>query len=107
MPTDLDCLTIEDLKMLLRIQCEKAAREAEVKRLVEEVACKVEWLVAEVAAQKAEEEAKEKARRMKKATEVVGSGSDTEPGPSQKKGKARARAKSVEAPEESGEACQW
>jgi hypothetical protein len=87
MPTELDRLTIEDLEMLLRIQHEKAAREAEVKRLVEETARKVEWLAAEVAAQKAEEEAKEKARRMKKAMEVVGSRSDVEPRPSQKKGK--------------------
>jgi hypothetical protein len=66
----------------------------------------VERLAAEVAAQKAEEEAKEKARRMKKAMEVVGSGSDVEPRPLQKKGKAKARAESVEAPEESSEACQ-
>jgi hypothetical protein len=42
MPTDLDHLTIEDLKMLLHIQHKKAAREVEVKWLVEEVACEVE-----------------------------------------------------------------
>jgi hypothetical protein len=67
-----------------------------------------------VAIQKAEEEAKEKARRAKKAmvakkwkaTEVVGSRSNVEPGPSQKKGKAKARAESVEAMEEFVEACQ-
>jgi hypothetical protein len=106
MPTNLDHLTIEDLEMLLHIQHEKAAQEAEVKRLAEEAVHKVERLVAEAAAQKAEEEAKEKARRTKKAAEVVGSGSDMEPGPSQKNGKAKARAESVEAPEESSEACQ-
>jgi hypothetical protein len=86
MPVNVDRLTIEDLEMLLCIQCEKAAREVEVKRLVE-AACKAEQLAAEAAAQKAEEEAKEKARRVKKAvaakkwkpTEVVGSGSDMEP----------------------------
>jgi hypothetical protein len=35
---DLKLLSIEDLEMLLCIQCEKAVREAEVKRLAEEVA---------------------------------------------------------------------
>jgi hypothetical protein len=38
MPTDLDRLMIKDLEMLLCIQREKAAREAEVKRLAEEAA---------------------------------------------------------------------
>jgi hypothetical protein len=106
MPADLDCLTIKDLKMLLHIQHEKVAREAEVKRLVEEVVCKAEQLAAEVATQKAEEEAKEKVRRAKKAMEVVGSRSDTEPGLLQKKVKVKARAESVEATEEFGEVCQ-
>jgi hypothetical protein len=77
-----------DLKMLLCIQHEKAAREVEVKRLAEEAACEVEQLAAEAATQKAEEEAKEKARRVKKAAvakkwktaEVVGSRSNMEPG---------------------------
>jgi predicted metal-dependent enzyme (double-stranded beta helix superfamily) len=63
MPADLDRLTIEDLKMLLRIQHEKVAREAEVKRLVKEAVRKAKWLAAEAAAQKAEEEAKEKVLR--------------------------------------------
>jgi hypothetical protein len=111
MPIDIDRLTIKDLKMLLCIQCEKAAREAEEKRLAEEVECEAEQVAA---AQKAEEEAKEKARRAKKATvakkrkatEVVGSGSDMEPSPSQKKGKGKARAESVESVEELGDACQ-
>jgi uncharacterized protein YdaU (DUF1376 family) len=109
MPVDVDCLTIEDLKMLLRIQHEKAAREAEEKRLVEEVEREAERVAA---AQKAEEEAKEKDRRAKKAVvakkrstvEVVGNSSDVEPSPSQKKGKARAE--SVESVEELGDACQ-
>jgi hypothetical protein len=68
-----------------------------------------------VAAQRAEEEAKEKARRAKKAmvakkqkaTEVVGSGSDVEPRPLQKKGKAKVRVESVEAVEKLSELCQW
>jgi hypothetical protein len=112
MPVDIDRLTIEDLEMLLRIQHEKAAREAEERRLAEEAEREAEWVVAAAAAQKAEQEAKEKARRAKKAvvakkrkaTEVVESGSDVEPGPSQKKGKARAE--SMESTEELGEACQ-
>jgi hypothetical protein len=33
MPTDLKLLMIEDLEMLLCLQCEKAAWEAEAKRL--------------------------------------------------------------------------
>jgi hypothetical protein len=70
MPTDLDHLTIEDLEMLLCIQHEKAAQEAEVKRLAEEAAHEVEQLAAEAAIQKAEEEAKEKARRTKKAVQA-------------------------------------
>jgi hypothetical protein len=37
MPVDVDCLTIKDLEILLRIQREKAAREAEERRLAEEV----------------------------------------------------------------------
>jgi colicin import membrane protein len=114
MPVNINRLTIEDLKMLLCIQHEKAAREAEAKRLAEEAAHEAEQLVAKVAAQKAEEEAKEKARRAKKAaaakkwkaTEVVGSRSDAEPGPSQKKAKAKARVESVESTEELGDACQ-
>jgi membrane protein involved in colicin uptake len=112
MPVDIDRLTIEDLKMLLHIQREKAAREAEEKRLAEEV--EAEWVAAAAAAQKVEEEAKEKARRARKAaaakkwkaTEVVESGSDAEPGPSQKKGKGKVRAESVESVEELGDACQ-
>jgi aspartate carbamoyltransferase catalytic subunit len=36
MPVNVDRLTIEDLKMLLRIQREKAAKEAEAKKLAEE-----------------------------------------------------------------------
>jgi hypothetical protein len=36
MSADLNLLSIEDLEMLLCIQCKKAAREAEEKRLVEE-----------------------------------------------------------------------
>jgi hypothetical protein len=66
MPININCLTIEDLEMLLRIQREKAAREAEEKRLVEEVECKAEQVAAAAAAQKAEEEAKEKARRQRR-----------------------------------------
>jgi hypothetical protein len=38
MSADLKLLSIEDLEMLLRIQHEKAAREAKAKRLVEEAA---------------------------------------------------------------------
>jgi hypothetical protein len=106
MPVDVDHLTIKDLEMLLHIQHEKAAREAEEKRLVEEVECEAEWVAAAAAAQKAEQEAKEKARRAKKAAEVVESGSDVEPGPSQKKGKGKVRAESVESVEELGDACQ-
>jgi hypothetical protein len=104
MPIDVDCLTIEDLEMLLHIQRKKVAREAEAKRLAEEAECKAERVAAAAAAQKAEEEAKEKARRVKKAVEVVGSGSDMEPGPSQKKGKGEVRAESVESVEELGDA---
>jgi hypothetical protein len=114
MPININHLTIKDLEMLLHIQHEKVAWEAEVKRLAEEVACKAEQPVAEVAAQKAEEEAREKARRAKKAVmakkqkaaEVVGSRSDAEPGPSQKKGKVKVRAESIESVEELGDACQ-
>jgi cell division septum initiation protein DivIVA len=114
MPVDVDCLTIADLEMLLRIQHEKEAKEAEVKRLAEEVEHEAERVAAAVAAQKAEQEAKEKARRAKKAAaakkqkaaEVVESGSDVEPGPSQKKGKGKARVESVESAEELGDACQ-
>jgi hypothetical protein len=62
--------------------------------------------VAAAAAQKAEQEAKEKARRAKKATEVVESSSDAEPGPLQKKGKGKVRVESMESVEELGEACQ-
>jgi hypothetical protein len=114
MPINVDCLAIEDLKMLLHIQREKVAREAEAKRLVEEAEHKAERITAAAAAQKAEEEAKEKARRAKKATvakkwkatQVVESRSDVEPRPSQKKGKEKARAESVEFIEELGDACQ-
>jgi hypothetical protein len=104
MPINVDRLTIEDLEMLLCIQREKAAREAEEKRLVEEA--EAEQVAAAVAAQKAEEEAREKARRARKAVELVGSGSDTAHGPSQKKGKGKARAESMESAEELGNACQ-
>jgi hypothetical protein len=38
MSTDLKLLSIEDLEMLLRIQCKKVAREAEARRLAEEAA---------------------------------------------------------------------
>jgi hypothetical protein len=114
MPIDVNHLTIEDLKMLLHIQREKVARKAEEKRLAEEAKHEAEWVVAVAMAQKAEQKAKEKAMRAKKAAaakkqkaaEVVGSRSDVEPRPSQKKGKAKVRAESVEVPEESGEACQ-
>jgi hypothetical protein len=44
--------------------------------------------------------------KKQKAAEVVGSGSDAEPGPSQKKGKGKVRAESVESMEELGDACQ-
>jgi hypothetical protein len=114
MPINIDHLTIEDLEMLLRIQREKVAREAEEKRLAEEAECEAERVVAAAAAQKAEQEAKEKARRAKKAAaakkqkaaEVVESGSDAEPGPLQKKGKGKARAESMESVEELGDVCQ-
>jgi hypothetical protein len=114
MPINIDRLTIEDLEMLLCIQCEKAAKEAEAKKLAEEAERKAEQVAAAAAAQKAEQEAKEKARRVKKAAaakkrkaaEVVESGSDAEPGLSQKKGKAKARAESVESVEELRDACQ-
>jgi hypothetical protein len=106
MPVDIDCLTITDLEMLLRIQREKEAKEAEVKRLAEEAEREAEQVAAAEVAQKAEQEAKEKARRAKKAAEVVESGSDVEPGPLQKKGKGKARAESVESTEELGDACQ-
>jgi hypothetical protein len=56
MSANLKLLSIEDLEMLLCIQREKVAREAEVKRLAEEVAQEAEQAVAE-AAKKAEEEA--------------------------------------------------
>jgi hypothetical protein len=69
MPANLELLMIEDLKMLLRLQHEKAAREAEVKRLVEEAACLV---VAEETAQQAEEEAKAKARKASGSEEMEG-----------------------------------
>jgi hypothetical protein len=107
MSTNLECLSIEDLEMILCIQCKKAARKAEVKRLVEEAAHKAEQAVAEEATQKAGEEAKDKARKVKRAVEVVGSRSDAELGPSQKKPKAKARAEDVESAEEFGDACQW
>jgi predicted TIM-barrel fold metal-dependent hydrolase len=90
MSAELGCLSTKDLEILLRIQCEKVAKEAEVKRLAKRAAHKAEWVAAEVAAQKPEEEAKDKARRAKEAMEVVGSRSNMEPGPSQK-GKAKAR----------------
>jgi hypothetical protein len=106
MPVDINRLTIENLEMLLHWMCKKVAREAEEKRLVEEAKRKAEQVAAVAVAQKAEQEAKEKARRAKKATEVVGSGSNAEPGPLQKKGKAKVRVESVEVPEESGKACQ-
>jgi hypothetical protein len=114
MPVDVDRLTIKNLEMLLHIQHEKAARETEVKRLAEEAVREAEWLVAEAAAQKAEEEAKEKARRVKKAMvakkwkamEVVGSRSDVEPRPSWEKGKVKVRAESIESAEELGNVCQ-
>jgi broad specificity polyphosphatase/5'/3'-nucleotidase SurE len=114
MPINVDHLTIEDLKMLLCIQCKKAAREAEAKRLAEEAEREAEWVAAAAAAQKAEEKAKEKAWRVKKAVavkkqkavEVVGSGTDAEPSPLQKKGKGKVRAESMESIEELGNACQ-
>jgi hypothetical protein len=89
MPANLKLLTIEDLEMLLHLQHEKAAWEAEVKQLAEEAAC----TVAKEAAHQAEEEAKAKARKAVaakkwKAAEVVNGDSDAEPVPSQKKGKA-------------------
>jgi hypothetical protein len=98
MPTNLELLMIEDLEMLLHLQCKKVAQEAEAKRLAEEAAC---LAVAEEITQQAEEEAKAKAckavvAKKWKATEVVGSDSDTEPMPSQKKGKGKARVVSEE-----------
>jgi hypothetical protein len=91
MPAVLELLTIEDLEMLLRLQREKAAWEAEVKWLVEEAA----HAAAEETAWQAEEEAKARACKAAvakkwKAMEVVGSDSDAEPAPSQKKGKGKA-----------------
>jgi hypothetical protein len=96
MPANLELLTIEDLEMLLHLQCKKAAQEAEVKRLVEEAA---HLAAAEETAWQAEEEAKAcktAAAKKWKATEVVGSDSDAEPAPSQKKGKGKAQAVSEE-----------
>jgi hypothetical protein len=54
MPIDVDHLAIEDLEMLLCIQCEKVAREAEAKRLAEEAEHEAEQVAAAAAAQKAE-----------------------------------------------------
>jgi hypothetical protein len=97
MSADLKLLSIEDLEMLLHIQREKAAREAEARRLAEEAAQEAERAAAE-AARKAEEEAAAKTAKVKarkavapkkrKAAEVD---SEREPelGPSQKKGRVR------------------
>jgi hypothetical protein len=79
MPVDVDRLTIVDLEMLLCIQREKEAKEAEAKRLAEEAEREAEWVAAAAAAQKAEQEAKEKARRAKKEgqeTEGCGGGGE-------------------------------
>jgi hypothetical protein len=105
MSADLKLLSIEDLEMLLRIQCEKAAREAKVRRLAEEAAREAEWAAAE-AARKAEEEVVAKTAKVKarKAVEVD-SGSEPELGPSQKKGKGKVRAMSVGSAEETKDAC--
>jgi hypothetical protein len=105
MSADLKLLSIEDLEMLLRIQCEKAAREAEARRLAEEAVQEAERAAAE-AARKAEEEAAAKMAKVKarKAAEVD-SGSEPELGPSQKKGKGKARAMSAGSAEETKDAC--
>jgi hypothetical protein len=92
MSAKLTRLSIDNLEMLLQIQCEKVVREAEVKQLVEEVAHKTECMAAEKATQKAEGEVRAKAW---KAMEVMDTNSDTELGPLQKKGKSKARAVSV------------
>jgi membrane protein involved in colicin uptake len=109
MSADLKLLSIEDLEMLLRIQCEKAGREAEVKRLAEEAE-----RAATEAAKKAEEVVVAKAAKVKvrkaaapkkrKATEVD-SGSEPELGPSQKKGKGKVRAMSAGSMEEAKDTC--
>jgi hypothetical protein len=89
MPVNVNRLTIEDLKMLLCIQHEKVAREAEVKRLAEEVECEAEQVVAAAAAQKAEEEAKEKARRGKKARRWWGAAVTWSPALCKSRGRGR------------------
>jgi hypothetical protein len=114
MSANLKLLSIEDLEMLLRIQCEKVAREAEARRLAEEAARETERAAAEAARKAEEEEAAAKVAKVKvrkavvpkkqKATEVD-SGSEPELGPSQKKGKGKARAMSAGSAEETEDAC--
>jgi hypothetical protein len=54
MPVDVDHLTVTDLEMLLCIQREKEAKEAEAKKLAEEAEREAERVAAAAAAQKAE-----------------------------------------------------
>jgi hypothetical protein len=103
MSANLKLLSIEDLKILLHIQCNKVAREAKAKRLAEDAVWEAEQAAAE-AAKKAEEEAAVKAAKVKaRKAAKVGSRSEPEPGPSQKKGKGKARAMSVGSAEEAKE----